>query len=61
MGCTASNIYIHKKTYMVHVYILFLKDKLIQNGHKVIMVLSDSLRDLDKLNYCEYSKYQLCS
>ena len=46
---------------MVHVYILFLKDKLIQNGHKVIMVLSDSLRDLDKLNYCEYSKYQLCS
>ena len=25
------------------------------------MVLSDTLSDLDKLNYGKYSKYQLCS
>ena len=28
---------------------------------EVIMVLSDTLSDLDKLNQGEYSKYQLCS
>ena len=27
---------------------------------KVIMMLSDTHSDLDKLNYGEYSKYQLC-
>ena len=46
---------------MAHVYIISFKDKWIQNGPKVIMVLSDTLRDLDKLNQGEYSKYQLCS
>ena len=40
---------------------LFFKDKWIQNGPKVIMVLSDTHSDLDKLNQGEYSKYQLCS
>ena len=40
-----------------HVYILFFKDKSIQNGSKVIL---DTLSDLDKLNYGKYSKYQLC-
>ena len=49
------------KNDMAHVYVLFFKDKSIQNGPKVIMVLSDALSYLDKLNYCEYSKYQLCS
>ena len=38
--------------------LFFLKDESIQNGPKVIMVLSDTLSDLDKLNY---GKYQLCS
>ena len=38
-----------------------LKDKSIQNGPNVIMVLSDTLSDLYKLNYGKYSKYQLCS
>ena len=46
---------------MAYVYILFFKDKSIQNGPKVIMVLSDTLSNLDKHNYGEYSKYQLCS
>ena len=31
--------------------ILFFKDKSIQNGPKVSMVLSDTLSYLDKLNY----------
>ena len=48
------------KIYMAHVYILFFKDKWIQNGPKVSMVLLDTLGDLDKLNLGEYSKYQLC-
>ena len=39
---------------MARVYILFFKDKWIQNGPKVIMVLLDTLSDLDKLNYGEY-------
>ena len=42
-------------------HILFFKDKTIQNGSKEILVLSDNLSDLDKLNYDEHSKYQLCS
>ena len=46
---------------MAHVYTLFAKDRWIQNGPKVIMVLLDTLSDLDKLNQGEYSKYQLCS
>ena len=40
---------------------LFFKDKWFQNGSKVIMVLLDTLSDLDILNQGEYSKYQLCS
>ena len=32
-----------------HVYILFFKDKSIKNGPKVIMTLSDTLSNLDKL------------
>ena len=42
------------------VYILFFIDKSIYIGPKVIMVLSDTLSDLNKLNYGEYIKYQLC-
>ena len=41
---------------MAHVHTIFFKDKSIQNGPKVSMVLSDTL---DKLNYGEYRKYQL--
>ena len=38
------------------------EDKTIQNVSKVmIMVLSDTLSNLDKLNYSQYSKSQLCS
>ena len=44
---------------MAHVYILIFKDKLIQIGSKLILVLSDTLSDPDKLNYAEYSKYHL--
>ena len=43
---------------MARVYILFFKDKSIKNGSKVIL---DTLSDLDKLNYAQYSKYPLCS
>ena len=43
-----------------HVYILFFRDESIQNGPVVYMVLSDTLSDLVKLNYDEYSKYQVC-
>ena len=46
---------------MAYIYILFFKDKSIQNGPKVIMVFSDTLSDLDKLNYGENSEYQLNS
>ena len=46
---------------MAHVYILFFKNKSLQNGPKVIMVILDTLSDLEKLNYGEYNKYQLCS
>ena len=46
---------------MAHVYLLFFNNKSIQNGPELIMVLSDALSDLDKVNYGEYSKYQLCS
>ena len=46
---------------MFIVYILFFKSKSIQNGSKVIMVLSDTPSNLEKLNYGEYSKCQLCS
>ena len=42
-------------------FILFFKDKWIQNGPKVIMVLSNTLSDLNKLNPGEFSMYQLCS
>ena len=31
--------------------IIFFKDKWIQNGPKVIMVLSDTLSNINKLNY----------
>ena len=43
---------------MWHMLILFFKDKSIQNGPKVSMVLLDTLSDLDKLNCVEY---KLCS
>ena len=46
---------------MAHVYILFFKEKSSKNGRNVIIVLSDTLSAIDKLNYGEYSKYQLCS
>ena len=46
---------------MAHVYILFFEDESIQKGPKVIIVLSVTLSDLDKLNYGEYSKYRLCT
>ena len=36
---------------MAYIYLLFFKDKSIQNGPKVSMVLSDTV---DKLNYGEY-------
>ena len=38
---------------MAHVYILFYEDKSNWNGLKVIIVLSDNVSDLDKLNYGE--------
>ena len=38
------------------VYILFYNDKSNWNGPKVIMLLSDTLSDYEKLNYGEYSK-----
>ena len=41
--------------------ILFFKNRSIKNGPKVIMVLSDTLSDLNKFNIGKYSKYQLCS
>ena len=44
---------------MFIVYILF--DELIWNGTMVIMMLSDTLSNLDKLDQAEYSKYKLCS
>ena len=47
-----------KNWYGACLYTIF-KDKSIQNDPEVIMVLSVTLSDLDKLNYGEYSKYQL--
>ena len=46
---------------MAHVYILFLKDKSIKNGPRVIKILSGTHSHLDKLNQGEYSKYQIWS
>ena len=41
---------------MAYVYILFFKDKSIQNGPKVIMMRSDTLSDLDMVGLDEVTE-----
>ena len=61
MRSSASSTPVHHKLIWCMFIYYFFKDKSIQNGPKVISVLSDTLSDLNKLNYVEYSTYQLCS
>ena len=46
---------------MAYIYLLFFKDKSIQNGPEEIIVLLGHPQRSRGINYGQYSKYQLCS